>query len=59
MTVEEVEAIVAAAKEPYMHHKDICQQFRVPARLVSGLIQDSIKNPKKLNSYREKEILDE
>ena len=59
LSIEEVEAIVAAAEEPFKHHKDISQQFRVSARLVSGLVQDSIKNPKKLNAYREKETLDE
>ena len=59
LTIEEVEAIVAAAKEPYMHHKDVSQRFRVPARLVSDLVQESIKKAGKLNTYLEKEKLDE
>ena len=54
-----MEAIVSATKEPYKHHKDVSQQFRVSARLVSVLVQESIKNPSKLKAHRDKEIVDE
>ena len=41
LTIEEMEAIVAATHLPFRHHKDVAQQFRVPARLVSVLVQES------------------
>ena len=37
LTAEEIEAIVAATREPFRLHKDVAQQFRVTAHLVSAL----------------------
>ena len=59
MSVEEIEAIVAAAREPFRLHKDIAQKFRVPALLVSGLVKEAEKQPEKLQAKRENEILEE
>ena len=59
MTVEDVEAIVAAAKQPFNHHKEVAKLYRVPAQLVSGLVKEAEKKPEKLNQYREKELLHE
>ena len=59
MSVEDVEAIVAAAKQPFNHHKEVAKLYRVPARLVSGLVKEADKKPDKLNQYREKILLHE
>ena len=59
LSLEEVEAIVAATKQPYCHHKDVAQRFRIPAQLVSGLVEEAKNKPEKLQQYREKELLHE
>ena len=52
LTPEEIEAIVAAAKVPNKLHKDIAQEFKIPAILVGKLVKESTVNPEKLDGYR-------
>ena len=52
--MEEVEAIIKAAKEPYRLHKDIAQKFRVSSQLVGGLVRDSVKCPEKLAALHQR-----
>ena len=40
--------MVAATKIPYMLHKDIAQQFQIPANLVGRLAKEAEKKPEKL-----------
>ena len=59
MTISEIEAIVAATKEPFRLQKDVAQTFRVSAQLVSVLAREAIKKPEKLEARREREQLHE
>ena len=59
LSIEEIEEIVDAAKEPFRYHKDIAQKFRVPAQLVSTLVRESQKKPENLEARRDREHLDE
>ena len=59
LSVEEIQAIVRESEEPFRYHKDIAQKFRIPARLVGALVQESQKKPEKLQSQFHKELLEE
>ena len=52
LTPDEIEAIVAASKEPHRLHKDIAQQFQIPTTLVGRLVKESSEAPTKLEIYR-------
>ena len=56
LSLDEIDLIVSATKEPYRLHKDIAQQFRVSALLVSGLAREAEKNPQKQKHRRDNEI---
>ena len=45
LSLDEIDAIVSATKQPYRLQKDIAQQFRVSALLVSGLAREAERNP--------------
>ena len=59
LTPDEIEAIVTAAKVPNKLHKDIAQEFKVPAILVSKLVKESREIPSKHEAYRTKLQLNE
>ena len=48
LSVEEIENIIAATKQPYKLHTDIAKEFRVSYHLVSGLYKESLKGSKKI-----------
>ena len=48
LSYEEIEQVIAATKQPYLLHKDIAQQFKIPAILVSRLVKESQEKPEKL-----------
>ena len=48
LTYEEITHILAAAKEPHKLHKDIAQQFHIPANLVGRLLKEADQKPEKL-----------
>ena len=52
LSPEEIEEIVKATKQPYRMQKDIAQQFRITAHLVSGLVLESKRQPEKLKKTR-------
>ena len=52
LSPEDIEAIIAAAKVPHRLHKDIAQEFKIPAILVGKLVKESMKEPEKLEAYR-------
>ena len=52
LSPEEIEAIVTAAKVPHRLHKDIAQEFKIPALLVGKLVKESNQEPEKLEAYR-------
>ena len=56
---DDIEAIVAAAKVPHRLHKDIANEFKVPAILVGQLVKESAEQPTKLDSFRAKLELNE
>ena len=49
---DEIEAIVAATKKPFHRYKDVAEQFRISLQLVSILVQESKKNPEKVQQLR-------
>ena len=55
LTADEVEALVAATKQPFRLHRDVAQQFRVTTNLVSCLVVEAEKKPEKLNRKRDLE----
>ena len=59
LSAEEIEEIVAATKEPFRLHKDVAEQFRIPAQLVSGLAREAEKKPEKLQQKRNREHIEE
>ena len=52
LTAEVIEAIVAATREPFRLHKDVAQQFRVTAHLVSALALEAQRKPERLQALR-------
>ena len=58
LTVEEVEDIIEATKQPYRLHNDVAKEFRVSHQLVSRLYQESLKGSKKIEDQIEREELD-
>ena len=55
MSAAEIEAIVAAANEPFLMQKDIAIRFRITQTLVSTLICEAKRAPEKLQQLRERE----
>ena len=55
LTVDEVEALVAATKQPFRLHRDVAQQFRVSTNLVSCLVLEAERKPEKLSKKRDLE----
>ena len=52
LSVDELEKIVAATKQPFRLHKDIAQEFMITARLVGVISSEAEKKPKKLDLKR-------
>ena len=48
LSVEEIEEIIVATKQPYRLHKEVAKEFRVSHQLVSRLYQESLKGSKKI-----------
>ena len=59
LTADEVEAIVAATKEPYRLHKDIAQQFHVSAILVGRLAKEAARKPGMVETWRNEDQYEE
>ena len=53
LTADEVDAIVAAAGQPYRLQRDVAQQFRVTTNLVSRLVVEAERKPEKQTKKRD------
>ena len=45
LSVDEIKTIVAAAREPFTHQKDVAQRFRVTSALVGRIVREIDKKP--------------
>ena len=52
LSVDEIEAIVAATREPFTHQKDVAQRFRVTSALVGRLVREIEKKPEVVEELR-------
>ena len=57
LSYDEIEQLLAAAREPYRLHKDIATQFKVSANLVGQLVKESRVKPEKIHRIQAEEIL--
>ena len=57
LSCKEIEEIVAATKAPLRLHKDIAQQYRVPANLVGRLAKEARLQPEKIEKLQTEELL--
>lgn len=58
LSVEDIESIVAASKEPFQYHSVIAKRFRISELLVRTLIKEAKKQPEKLEAQRQRVQLD-
>ena len=57
LSADEIQAIVAASREPFCSLKDVAQRYRLTPNLVGRLVKESETKPEAINELREREQL--